>query len=63
MGESACGCQRIVLSDFTSQIGDRGRPYVRAGENWSTCIDRSLFGKIRIVIDADVGAYYIRQGR
>jgi len=56
------GCQRIILESFSSQIEDQGRPYIQSGEDWSTCVDKSIFGKTRIVMDADVGAYYIRQG-
>lgn len=54
-------CQRIIFENFTSQIADQGRPYVRAGEDWSTCIERSLLERTQIVIDADAGTYYVRQ--
>lgn len=57
----AGGCQRIVLANFTSQLADQGRPYVRSGEDWSTCIERSVLGKTRIVVDDDAGTYYVRR--
>lgn len=55
------GCQRIIFENFTSQLSDQGRPYFHAGGDWSACIERSLLGRTRIVIDADAGTYYVRQ--
>lgn len=52
-------CRQITLSDFTSLVSDRGISYFRNRNIWFTYIcDDIVFG-MRIVLDEDLGLYYV----